>query len=157
MIIREATAADVIELAHMLMATIAKTLRSGETVKWDIPIDGTSMALALNILITNPQKNSVVFIAVDEAEGIVGAIGGHIEPYVFNRQYLMAYENMRQAIVGAKVTWKLIAAFEEWAKAQGANAVVLGERTAYTDKSLVPYMERLGYNLGERMYLKEVI
>jgi hypothetical protein len=157
MIIREATVSDVIELAHMIMATIAKILRSGETVKWDIPIDGTSLAISLNILITNPQKNCIVYIAEDEEDGIVGAIGGHIEPYIFNRQYLMAYASMRQSIVGAKISWKLIAAFEEWAKAHGANAVILGERTAYTDRSLEPYMESLGYNLGERMYLKEVI
>jgi hypothetical protein len=154
MIIREATTLDIIDI-------VSKTMKPSDKVPFIanrvIPIDGTATAMCLNILITNPQKNSVVFIAEDETEGIVGAMGGHIEPYSFNRQYLMAREDFRQAIVGAKVTWKLIAAFEEWAKKLGASAVLLAERISYTNKSLEPYMESLGYKLLERMYLKEVI
>jgi hypothetical protein len=154
MIIREATTLDIIDIVSKTMKPSDKTPFIAQRV---IPIDGTATAMCLNILITNPQKNSVVFIAEDEAEGIVGAMGGHIEPYSFNRQYLIAREDFRQAIVGAKVTWKLIAAFEEWAKKQGASAVLLAERISYTNKSLEPYMESLGYKLLERMYLKEVI
>jgi hypothetical protein len=154
MIIREATASDIIDI-------VSKTMRPGDKTPFIaqrvIPIDGTATALALNILITNPQKNSVVFVAEDELDGIVGALGGHIEPYMFNRQYLIAREDFRQALVGAKVTWKLITAFEDWAKTHGVSAVLLFERTSYTIKSLEPYMESLGYKLLERSYLKEVI
>lgn len=101
-------------------------------------------------------KNLIAFVA-DENGVIAGVVGGLIVPSIFDKSQLIGQEtiwyvdrNYRSGIIGLK----LIKAFEDECKKQGANLIAMVHMGNLNADVLGKLYRHRGYKLMERQYIK---
>lgn len=119
-----------------------------------VPFDENATKASLLLL----TERGVVLVA--EREGtIVGSLVGIMAPVWFNANATTATELawwVDEAYRGSTAAFKLHRAFEEWAKEQGATAIVMSDLivngVAHTEK----LFEKMGFTPVERSHVKGV-
>lgn len=97
------------------------------------------------------EESKVIFIAKDET-GIVGAIGGALQPIFFGSE-VQAYETCFYVLPhlrGGNVGTQLFAKFIEWAESRGALRVWTGSHTGLEAGAYKAIVSGLGFiSVGE--------
>jgi len=117
---------------------------------------GKVAALAQRLCVENPR--GAVFIAHDGG-GVVGMMAGSVAEHFFGFS-LTAFDfalYVRPEHRGGSVAVRLVKAFEEWARAAGAEDIALGISTGvHADRTKQLY-ERLGYTVVGSTHVKRLI
>lgn len=142
MLIRQATQADID------MLTILANKMVGNTLFTNISKERIAKILSV--------PTAVVFVA--EEKEIVGFICGALHEQFFTQQ---KFANDMALFVepkhrGGSAAFKLVKAFENWAKEKGASHVWLGQSVGQNIDDTTKFYTRLGYTLAGVNTVKEV-
>ena len=100
------------------------------------------------------------FAYVAEIDGkVVGALLGIMSPVWFAPEIRYAIEIawwVNEEARGGRAAFRLLNAFEAWARDNGARAVVLSDLVINGETPVGKIVERLGYRMVERSHLKEL-
>lgn len=120
-----------------------------------LAFDAEKTAAMLGNLIENPQAVALV----DEKEGqIVGMMGGFVMEHLFGHDKVAA--DIGLYVVpqyrGTSTAPRLLRAFEDWAKENGARDIVLGISTEVTAEATRGLYMKLGYEQSGYLMRKEI-
>lgn len=102
--------------------------------------------------------NGVAFVAEVDGE-VRGAIVGRLSSLWFAASCVAIElgwwvdQDLRGGTVGVRLLW----AFEDWARSQGATAVALSDLVSQGETPSGLLFERLGYRMVERAHVKEIV
>ena len=137
--IRRATTADLEEVVEQGRAFLAYSPH-----RW-IELDEIAFEAAAEQMITG---NGAIFLAED------GFIGGILVPCYFNPSVTFASELFWYAPNGGGQ--ELLAAFEEWARESGADAVTCSGLADSHERAIRRVYGRAGYHTSEIAFMKRI-
>jgi len=148
--IRHARPEDVEPLLAMGRALHAESPRYRRIPWVEARARGVTEAMA-----ADPESG--LFVAEVSEGRLIGMIAGFVVPHWFsNVTYaadLTVYVD--PAHRGRIVFFRLVGAFERWARAQGAGEILLGVSTDIHPEATVRVYERLGYKMTSFALMKE--
>lgn len=138
MIVRPATAADIDRLVDL-----GEKLHAESRLPFP-PLSRKKTRENLEILL----GSGAVFSAVAERDGkIVGALNGFMSSYFFAEPPIAIQEifYVVPEARGSMAAYRLIRAFEDWAKERGAWEIQIHQRTNINAEHAERFFERIGY------------
>lgn len=111
----------------------------------DLPYDERRLEQVSQHAIDNPNMTAA-FVAEHDGK-LVGMIAGFISYYFFNNEkyagdYLTYIDPSKRGSIAAA---RLLAAFEKWAKDNGAKEVIIGLRVSIDNERALKFFSGLGY------------
>ena len=151
MLIRTAQESDAPAIAAMGMSFIRAVKFGSEAEEEDV---GAAVAALLQ------SDLGFGFVGVAPGGDLAGFILGVLSPVWFDPGQVTAAELawwVDPPHRGTALAFRLVRQFERWAEAKGATRVALSD-TEFLDTAAAagPVIERLGYSIAERAYLKEL-
>lgn len=98
----------------------------------------------------------LVFIGVCEDQ--TGYVVGSIEPTIWFEEYIAAMHLLWVAPEkrGTLRAWRLVQAFEEWAKSRGARQIIAGVSSGVSEHTAERLYEGMGFHPMGRNFCKEL-
>jgi len=149
--VRPAQASDIKALMRM-----AESFHAASPCNGLIEFDPVSMANTFRTLATEPRACLLVAeVDGDVCAMVAGVLAGH---YV-NESHLVAQELFWWAdeeARGSSAGPRLLSAFEDWARDEGASTVIMASTSTLTPEKLARYYERKGYRPVDVNYAKNL-
>lgn len=149
-------------IRHATHADIPRLVEIGQSMHAEsrfrrYPYEVEDVARTLATIISTPTLGAVL---VDDRDGeIIGGFAGVLAPFFFASQVKFASDMALFVLPdkrGGMAAAKLVRAFHDWARAEGAAETNLGINTGVHPERTGKLFERLGFKCCGALYLQEI-